>query len=323
MTTNDNGVFRRKKGYTVTGNDLVRDKCVSLKAKGLYLLIQSYITMPNIILKKTSLQDLCAEGKKAFESAWDELKSRGYLKVHMYPCKGKWSVEYELLDEQQDGAHTFYYSGDGSVSSTNLTRSGKQTDTVAEKQRTPQKRIYANGIYANGAYANGNNADGIHANGGNNNNPRKNKPKKNNPAIINHQSINPDDETDAIDEYTEYERIIKRNIEYDRLVEAHGTETMDEIVGVMLSSIYGKRKSIRISGTDFPADVVRNRLLSLNPAHIEYVLECLSSNTTRINNIKAYMLTSLFNAPDTLNTHYNALVNHDLYRGTDCWGFTR
>lgn len=54
-------------------------------------------------------------------------------------------------------------------------------------------------------------------------------------------------------------------------------------------------------------------LLSLNDSHIRYVLECLEKNTTKIRNIKKYLLTALYNAPNTIDSYYRAEVNHDLY----------
>ena len=76
------GFFRSKKGFTVVQNEITRDTHISLKAKGLYLVIQAYISMPDKKWTKEDFRNLTKEGKKAFDSAWKELKDFGYLKVH-------------------------------------------------------------------------------------------------------------------------------------------------------------------------------------------------------------------------------------------------
>lgn len=100
---NNNGRFRKKKIYfTQVSNVALRDTNLSLKAKGLYALIQSYITLEDFTLYKTTLLKDCSEGKKAFESAWKELKDSGYLiQYKLQGEKGFFYYEYELLDEPQ------------------------------------------------------------------------------------------------------------------------------------------------------------------------------------------------------------------------------
>ena len=73
--------------------------------------------------------------------------------------------------------------------------------------------------------------------------------------------------------------------------------------------------TVRIGGEDFPAEVVKSRLLKLNSTHIQYVFECIDKNTTKVRNIKSYLLTTLYNAPATIDHYYRAEVNHDLYGG--------
>ncbi|MBP3665086.1 MAG: RNA replicase, partial [Tyzzerella sp.] len=123
------GFFRSKKGFTVVQNEITRDAKISLKAKGLYLVIQAYISMPDKKWTKEDFRNLTKEGKKAFDSAWKELKDFGYLKVHFMPDNGKWQTEYELLDEPDLGPHTLYHNSEGEVSSDNLTRAEKKRQT--------------------------------------------------------------------------------------------------------------------------------------------------------------------------------------------------
>ena len=83
------GKFRKKRvNFSMVSNEILRDNSISLKAKGLYSLIQSYVTLENFTLYKGFLMSCCAEGRKAFDSAWNELKTSGYL------------VQYRLQDEK-------------------------------------------------------------------------------------------------------------------------------------------------------------------------------------------------------------------------------
>ena len=112
-----------------------------------------------------------------------------------------------------------------------------------------------------------------------------------------------------------YREIIKDNIEYDILI---GDSKMDkdrlnEIVEIMLETVCTARKRVRIAGDDYPAELVKSKFLKLNSSHIEFVLDCMRENTTKIRNIKQYLKAVLFNAPSTIDSYYTALVNHDLY----------
>jgi hypothetical protein len=113
-----------------------------------------------------------------------------------------------------------------------------------------------------------------------------------------------------------YRRLIRENIEYDCLLEQYGKERVDEILELMLEAICLPRSYIRIGGEDIPAEVVRSRLLKLNSTHIQYVFECLDKSTTKVRNIKNYLLTTLYNAPTTIGHYYRAEVNHDMYGGS-------
>lgn len=45
---------------------------------------------------------------------------------------------------------------------------------------------------------------------------------------------------------------------------------------------------------------------------MEYVINCLGKNTTKVRNIKSYLLASLFNAGSTISSYYRVDVNHDM-----------
>ena len=112
-----------------------------------------------------------------------------------------------------------------------------------------------------------------------------------------------------------YREIIKENISYDYLIEdlPYDHDRLEEILELIVETVCSTRKYIRVAGTDYPAEVVRSRLMKLDMEHIKFVFDCLKENTTKIRNIKQYLLTTLYNAPTTIGNYYSALVQHDLY----------
>ena len=115
-----------------------------------------------------------------------------------------------------------------------------------------------------------------------------------------------------------YRQIIMDNIEYEHLcqhVKGIDRETLDEIVDLLVETVCSARKTIRIAGDDYPAELVKSKFMKLNSSHIEFVLDCMRENTTKVRNIKQYLKAVLFNAPSTIDSYYTALVNHDLYGG--------
>ncbi|MDO4556422.1 MAG: DUF6017 domain-containing protein, partial [Lachnospiraceae bacterium] len=123
------------------------------------------------------------------------------------------------------------------------------------------------------------------------------------------------DQMDVIHAYTD---IVKMNIEYESLIHdcRYGEqEYIDEIVELMVEIISIDRETVVIAGTEYPFQFVKNKLLKVGQSHIQYVLECLHENTTKIRNVKAYLLTCIFNATSTIGHYYRAEVNHDMYGG--------
>ena len=118
-------------------------------------------------------------------------------------------------------------------------------------------------------------------------------------------------------EMESYRDLILENIEYDILRKDAGpyVEDLDEIVEIMVETVCAKRKYTRVAGSDFPHEVVKSRLLKLNCDHVRFVMDCMRQNTTKIRNIKQYLLAALFNAPTTMSNYYTSLVNHERYGG--------
>ncbi|MCI6429417.1 MAG: replication initiator protein A [Lachnospiraceae bacterium] len=114
----------------------------------------------------------------------------------------------------------------------------------------------------------------------------------------------------ALDAYRE---IISDNIEYPIVAEMYGKEMADEIVELILEILTSKRKIFRLAGEEMDANLVKDRFMKLRFSHVMYVCECMKKNTTKIQNIKQYLLTSLYNAPATMNHYYQMEVQHDMY----------
>ena len=120
--------------------------------------------------------------------------------------------------------------------------------------------------------------------------------------------------TEAKESFERYRDLILENIDYNVLAsDPHvDREQLDEIAQLVQETVCSTRSRIRVAGNDYPAEVVRSKLLKLNGEHIRFVMDCLKQNTTRIRNIRQYLLAMLFNAPSTMNSYYAALVAHDM-----------
>ena len=123
--------------------------------------------------------------------------------------------------------------------------------------------------------------------------------------------------TERNDAYRVYEEIIKDNIAYDILLQDRSLDRdrLNEIVDLMLETVCTARKKIRIAGDDYPAELVKSKFMKLNSEHIRFVLDCMQENTTKIRNIKQYLKAVLFNAPSTIGSYYTSLVAHDMASG--------
>ena len=114
-----------------------------------------------------------------------------------------------------------------------------------------------------------------------------------------------------------YREIIKDNIDYDILKQdmKFDSDRLDEIVDLMLETVCTARKRVRIAGDDYPAELVKSKFMKLDGEHIRFVLDCMRENTTKIRNIKQYLKAALFNAPSTIGNYYTSLVAHDMASG--------
>ena len=126
------------------------------------------------------------------------------------------------------------------------------------------------------------------------------------------------DRTDVMEAVNAYIELIKENIEYEHHMKYDDWQNKalyEELFEVICEVVCVKRTTIRIAGEDYPYELVKSKFLKLNSGHLEYVIGCMHDTNTKITNIKAYMVTALYNAPSTINHYYQQEVQHDMYGG--------
>ncbi len=286
-------VFRveKTKDFTVMCNHHLRNVKLSLKAKGLLSLMLSLPEDWDYTTK--GLACICKDGVDSISSALKELEQHGYL------TRQRVRFENGRLGDIEYTIHEKPVS--------------QETAGDSPKQENPRQVKPAQEKPEQGKPAQGNPPQL-------NTNPLNTERSKTD-GLNTHQSIYPaepeaagrPDGMDRIELVNAYREIIRANVEYGFLVQRYGVQRMDETVELMLEVVLSKRPYIRIAGDDFPREVVKSRFLKINSGHLEYVFDCIDKNTTKVGNIKAYLLAALYNAPATMDSYYRAEVNHDLY----------
>ena len=116
------------------------------------------------------------------------------------------------------------------------------------------------------------------------------------------------DSDNRSEDYQAYENLVKETIDYESLEVTHHDDMrqVDEIVNLIVETVMCKNDKILIASNWYPASLVKKKFLMLTYSHIEYVLHCMRGNTTKVKNIKKYLLAALFNAPSTMNGYYQA-----------------
>lgn len=270
-------VFRveRTRDYTVMSNYHLRDKQLSLKAKGL---LSQMLSLPDDWdYTLTGLACINKESKDAIRSAINELEDGGYIKRYQKVDKsGKFGGnEYVIFEKPVDN------------------------NMIEPSLEKPSSE-----------------------------NPTSDYPLTGNPTQRNTEESKKDElsidsflsgEKNEMTEMEQYRVLIYDNVGYNYLIHDNPFEKdiIDEIVELIIETICTKKKSVRVAGNDFAHEVVKSRFLKLDGNHIRFILACMKANTSKVRNMKQYLLTVLFNAPTTINNYYSSLVNHDMY-GTQC-----
>lgn len=155
-----------------------------------------------------------------------------------------------------------------------------------------------------------------------------NNTDKNNTEFSDTDSIFPSGNDGMMDEnerYQEYFDYFSDQLSMDLLKKdyPYDSEMLDNILELIVETVCTKRPLIRIGAEERPAEIVRSRFMKLDAEHIRYVMDCFKENTTKIRNIRQYMLTTIYNAPTTIDTYYDALVRHDMSHGYLEGGFKK
>ena len=296
-------VFRVEKnsGYTVMSNHHLRNRALSLKAKGL---LSQMLSLPeDWDYTLQGLARINRESIDAIRQAIRELEQAGYIqRSRERDEKGRLrGADYVIFELPQ----TVPASVSPTLENPTLENPTQENPTL-ENPMQLNKDIQKTDL------------------------PKKEKSNTDlssthsipilspNPSPLREETAEPERKgTEAADAYSVYEEIIKDNIEYEHFIKHTNIdrERLDEIVSLILETVCTKRKTIRIAGDDYPAELVKAKFMKLNSSHIEFVFDCMKENTTKIRNIKQYLKAVLFNAANTIDSYYTALVNHDMYGG--------
>ena len=307
-------VFRveRNKGYTVMSNHHLRNKELTLKAKGL---LSQMLSLPeDWDYTLAGLSQINRESIDAIRTAVWELEKAGYIKRRQgRDGKGKMTaIEYTIYEQPQPPDDTppglenpiLENPTPGNPILENPTPGNPTTENPTQLNKDKQKTDL----------------------------PKKDKKITDeqsthsipilspNPSPCGEAATPPERKRKEADTQTAFEiyrEIIKENISYDILMQEmkFDGDRLNEIVDLMLETVCTRRKTIRIAGDDYPAELVKAKFMKLDSEHIRFVLDCMRENTTKIRNIKQYLRAVLFNAPSTIGNYYTSLVAHDMASG--------
>ena len=124
-------------------------------------------------------------------------------------------------------------------------------------------------------------------------------------------------EADAIRKREVYRGYFREELGIDVLKAEYpsNADMIEELFELIVDTVCSSRAFIRIGKEQLPTEIVRSRMMKLNAEHIRYLISCLNENTTKIRDIRQYLLTALYNAPATISSYYNQLVQHDMANG--------
>ena len=279
-------VFRieRNKNYTVMSNYHLRDTTISLKSKGLLSMMLSLPDEWNYTTR--GLAKICKEGVDAIGGALRELEKAGYIVRRVVRNeRGRiCDMEYTIYEQPHPRQLDSPRPDTTALDTENSDMEGRGPETTAQINKDRERKDQSN-------------TDSI--------------PFRESAAEPPEEKRT---ESNLVGQMEQYRALIRDNIQYPLLVAQNPDDAglINEIVELMTETVCARRKTTRVCGADFPAEVVKSQLLKLDAEHIRFVLKCLRENTSKIKNIKQYLLATLYNAPLTINSYYSALVSHDL-----------
>ena len=292
-------VFRIEKtrDYTVMSNYHLRDRSLSLKAKGLLSLMLSLPEDWDYTMK--GLARICKDGIDSISGGIRELEAHGYLvRARVRNENGQLgSIEYTILEQPKEPAQTPAPVREKPIRENPIQVKPMLDAPIQENPAQLNKEESSN-------YPSRTDLS----------NTKISSPIPSSPPAPRERIGQ-----DGMRKRESYRALILENIEYDVLSQnvQLDKDRLDELVELMVDTVCSNREMIRIAGDDYPAEVVKSRFLKIDSSHIEYVLERMRENTTYVRNIKKYLLAALYNAPVTMDSYYTSLVSHDLYGSGD------
>jgi len=273
----------KNRNYTHMSNYHLRDKNLSNKACGL---LSKMLSLPeNWDYTTRGLAAICKDGVDSITSQLKELEQCGYLERRRIRDQSGKIIDMEYIIYEQPLQRS-PNTESPNVENPCEDKQHKETPSQINKEITSKEKLNTNKLNIDSFYSDEHSSE---------------------PNTKRNEKFGRDINT--------YREIIKDNISYDDLINEMplDKDRLEEVLELIVETVCSDRKYIRVAGTDYPAEVVRSRFMKLNMEHIRFVFECLKENTTKIRNIKQYLLTTLYNAPTTMGNYYSAMVQHDLY----------
>ena len=269
--------IEKTRNYTIMSNHHLQNRNLSLKAKGLMSLL---LSLPDDWVHTLSgLAQISTEGVDAIRMAIRELEQEGYIvRKRIRNANGQLGrMEYVVYEHPQAAT----VSSEPDSASPALEEPMLENPTLLNTNRVNKNKEKKNELNTYPA------------------NPYQSIP---NQSICGHEQPGM---------VAQYKELVQNHIEYEIMCQQYDRERLDEIVYLIVEVLCSKAQYITISGEELPADLVRERLLKFRSSHLQYVFECLDKTTSRVGNIKAYLLTTLYNATGTMNSYYDARVRHE------------
>ncbi|MDI3477408.1 MAG: hypothetical protein PWQ37_3027 [Candidatus Petromonas sp.] len=298
-------VFRveKTKDYTVMANHHLRNTEISLKAKGLLSLM---LSLPdNWDYTTKGLSCICKDGIDSINATIKELETSGYLiRRRIRNDKGQLTTtEYTIFEKPQklDTTDAPPKRENPTLDNPVLEKPILETPILVKPKQGEPILGNPHQLSTNTLKTDLLNKEGLSIHPSNPYPSKTETIKKMGYNAIGCNSAN------------EVKELVLKNIEYEYIKHDHNCDQLNEIVDLMVETLCSTKDVINVSGDDYPAQLVKEKLLRINSLHIGYVFECLKKTTTYIRNIKRYLLATLFNAPSTIDNYYSALVKHDFY----------
>ncbi len=297
-------IFRVEKtrDFTVMSNHHLKNNNLTLKSKGLLSLILSLPEDWDYTLK--GLAHICREGVDAIRAAIKELEAEGYIERHrLRNMKGQLTeIEYVIHEAPVKSEPTSEKSTLEKPMLENPTLENPMLDNPILEKPTLENPILEKPTLENPTQLNTNilNTKELKTN------------ITNNPSINSEAELS---ETDWIERYNENAEIVKSNIDYESLCRSYEREIIDDIVNIMAEVLTVDKKSYTIEGCVYPTAIIQKRFREVNHSMMEILLMQLNKFSGKIHNIKAYLITTVFNAASTASAQLQNTVNNDLYGG--------